>query len=112
MIRRYAVVNGKEAIHSWVEHSPSNSPYFDSLASLFPKARFLHLVRDGRAIAASVMPLDWGSNTIEEAAHGWVEDLAYGFLASSPTGCAIGSGDEAGDHAPSSGAVRCVRPGS
>jgi hypothetical protein len=44
-------------------------------------ARFIHLVRDGRGVAASVIPLDWGPNTVQRAAHWWTERICYGLAA-------------------------------
>lgn len=44
----------------------------------FPDAKFIHIVRDGRGVAASVLPLDWGPNTVERAARWWAEEMASG----------------------------------
>jgi hypothetical protein len=72
---------GKET--TWVDHSPSNLQYLDRLFTLFPDAVAIHLVRDGRAVAASVMPLDWGPNTAYFAARWWARNLAHGLAAES-----------------------------
>ncbi|MGE0824518.1 MAG: sulfotransferase [Candidatus Binatia bacterium] len=74
---------GKPAPRFWVDHTPKNIRYARTLFQLFPDARLIHIVRDGRAVAASVLPLDWGPNAIESAAHFWAERLAYGFAAES-----------------------------
>lgn len=65
----------------WIDHTPTNIRYVPTLLSLFPEAKFIHLVRDGRAVGASIMPLDWGPNTIIHAANWWVEKIAHGLAA-------------------------------
>jgi hypothetical protein len=47
-----------------------------SLASLFPEAKFVHIIRDGRDVALSVM--DVGTRRIEEAALYWKRHVARG----------------------------------
>jgi Sulfotransferase family len=44
-------------------------------AAIWPNAHFLHIVRDGRDLAASHLKTvpDWGYRTVAEAAHGWLE---------------------------------------
>lgn len=81
LVRERAARDDKPGIRYWVEHSPTQSRYVESLLRTFPNAFFLHLVRDGRAVAASMLPLDWGANSVKEAAHMWLEELAYGFTA-------------------------------
>ena len=65
----------------WVDHTPSNIRHLKRLFSLFPEARAIHLVRDGRAVAASVLPLDWGPNTAFFAAEWWSRCLSPGLAA-------------------------------
>ena len=67
----------------WIDHTPKNARYAATLFHVFPDARMIHIVRDGRAVAASVLPLDWGPNEIEPAARFWAERLAYGLVAES-----------------------------
>jgi hypothetical protein len=69
---------GKSHTDTWVDHSPGNFSYALTLLNLYPNARFIHIVRDGRAIASSIMPLDWGPNTIIRTAEWWVRGTAYG----------------------------------
>ena len=71
----------KENWHVWVDHTPGNIEYLDLLFDLFPAAKAIHLVRDGRGVTASILPLDWGANTITEAAHWWLEKMSFGLAA-------------------------------
>ena len=65
----------------WVDHTPWNIRFAPTLFDLFPQAKMIHLVRDGRAVAASIMPLDWGPNVIQEAAPWWSMKVGWGLMA-------------------------------
>jgi hypothetical protein len=65
----------------WVDHTPENISYVESLRRQFPQAKFIHIVRDGRAVAASIMPLDWGPNSIVKAARWWMRNVSFGLAA-------------------------------
>lgn len=71
IIIQYASKKGKYNPKVWVDHTPSNIKNAMNLLRLFPDAKFLHIVRDGRAVSASIMPLDWGTNTIYKSALSW-----------------------------------------
>lgn len=81
LVECFAGGRGKVEARNWIDHTPNNLRYADRLARLFPEARFVHLVRDGRGVAASVIPLDWGPNTVISAAAWWTEKIAYGLAA-------------------------------
>jgi hypothetical protein len=55
----------------WVDHTPENINYAALLLELFPRSKIVHIIRDGRAVANSILPLDWGPNTIVKAAPWW-----------------------------------------
>lgn len=82
LLRELAAAYGRQAgkpeARVWFDHTPGNIRFGRSLHESFPEARFLHLVRDGRAVAASVIPLDWGPNTAREAAHHWATQVCAG----------------------------------
>ena len=65
----------------WFDHDPYNFKNRKTILEHFPDACFIHIVRDGRAVAASVMPLDWGPNTIYHAAHFYKKSLKHGLEA-------------------------------
>jgi hypothetical protein len=57
------------------------SGYLDRLYlinELFPEAQFIHIIRDGRDVAKSVMQLPWGPNDIIAAAAWWDEYVRLG----------------------------------
>jgi len=83
-VKKYAEsINSSKSPNLWIDHTPTNMKYAKTLLEVFPQAKFVHIVRDGRAVASSVMPLDWGPNTITKAASWWVEHTAYGLAAES-----------------------------
>jgi L-lactate utilization protein LutC len=45
---------------------------------VLPEARFIHLIRDGRDVALSVMSMEWGPDTVEGAARRWKKRVLRG----------------------------------
>jgi hypothetical protein len=43
----------------WAEKTPHNLLFMVALAEIFPNARFLHVVRDGRDVACSLLNMNW-----------------------------------------------------
>jgi hypothetical protein len=62
----------------WIDHTPDNFKYQTMLKRLFPEARYIHIVRDGRAVCASIKPLDWGPNNAYTASRHWAQRLQEG----------------------------------
>lgn len=84
IVKRYGEKHGKSNPKMWIDHTPTNLVYANILFDLFPEAKMIHIVRDGRAVAASLlMHLDWRPNTINKAAHFWIEKVSYGLGAES-----------------------------
>lgn len=81
LVQLYAAEHGSSEVATWIDHSPDNIGYVRQLLMLFPDSKFIHLVRDGRAVASSVMPLNWGPNTILASAKWWKEWVERGLLA-------------------------------
>ncbi len=59
----------------WVDHTPDNFKHYPVLRALFPDARYVHIVRDGRAVFQSVRNLDWGPNNAYSGSRHWAERL-------------------------------------
>lgn len=81
IVHSYSLHLGKKDQRFWIDHTPWNMRYASFLNKLFPEAKFIHIVRDGRAVAASLRNVDWGIPHIEKAARFWAEKLAYGLAA-------------------------------
>lgn len=78
LVRTYGARSGRMDIDYWVEHQPGNVRHMRALAEACPDARFVHIVRDGRAVANSLLKVDWGPNSISSAAHFWSQRVAMG----------------------------------
>ncbi len=77
ILRRYLERNlpEKSAVPVWVDHTPDNMRYYATLRRLFPDARFIHIVRDGRAVYQSVRSLNWGPNNAYIGTRFWASRL-------------------------------------
>ncbi|MBZ5738501.1 sulfotransferase family protein [Nocardioides mangrovi] len=72
---------GVDPLGSWIEHSPHNMRYCATLLRAFPDAHFVHLVRDGRAVGASLRRTDFGPHVSTAVARWWIESVAMGLAA-------------------------------
>ena len=68
---------------TWIDHTPGNCKHSQQLFAHFPSSRFVHLVRDGRAVFASVKWLDWGPSTGKACAQWWLLHVAQGLATES-----------------------------
>jgi hypothetical protein len=78
LVAQYSEQVDKTSTVMWVDHTPHNIRYATALGEMFSDMKLIHIVRDGRAVANSIIPLDWGPNTVIKAAPWWVEKVAYG----------------------------------
>jgi len=83
LIWYYAVDHGHDPSRPlyWIDHTPHNICHLTILRRLFPEAHFVHLMRDGRGVAASLLPLDWGPNSTQKAARFWMRMTGIGLAA-------------------------------
>ena len=68
----YAMYAEREGKQRFGDKTPFYVRKMDLIQRTLPEARFIHIIRDGRAVALSIMGLWFGPNTIEEAAEFWV----------------------------------------
>ncbi len=68
--RLYAENQGKPDAR-WGDKTPGYIKHMREIQTHLPEARFIHLIRDGRDVALSVLKQDWGPQTIEAAAEKW-----------------------------------------
>lgn len=62
----------------WGDKTPDNLANMAAIQTLLPEALFIHMLRDGRDTALSILPLWWGPSTIPEAAKWWVARIQQG----------------------------------
>jgi sulfotransferase family protein len=55
----------------WINKTPGLLNHLDGLARLYPGAKCIHIIRDGRDVAVSNLGQKWGPNNVHEAARRW-----------------------------------------
>jgi hypothetical protein len=70
LLDAYRLAHKPSATHIG-EKSPAHSLFIPALAALFPNTRFIHIVRDPRAVVESLRRMPWGPRTISGAAFLW-----------------------------------------
>ena len=61
--------------HFIVERTPLHVFHLDLIGRLYPDARVVHIIRDGRDVARSMLNQDWGPRTVQAAASDWVAGI-------------------------------------
>lgn len=75
VLRAYATCRGKVR---WGDKTPGYVSYVAELARWFPTAQFVHVIRDGREVAASLAERPWGSRSPTTGAFWWVHKVRAG----------------------------------
>lgn len=58
-----------------VERTPSHVLHLDLIHDVFPDSKVVHIVRDGRAVARSLVSMPWGPTSIAGAAELWRDSV-------------------------------------
>ena len=53
------------------ERTPMHAFHLELIAEIYPDARFVHIIRDGRDAARSIVAQEWGPDRLEDAAAEW-----------------------------------------
>lgn len=75
LYRTYAASEGKSR---WADKTPDYVTRMPRILDMIPTGRFIHVIRDGRAVAASLAAQSWGPSTVRSAAHHWATRVARG----------------------------------
>jgi len=67
----FRIYADKEMKPRYGDKTPIHVLHVEYLAELFPEARFIHLIRDGRNVTLSNLELDWGPESVWEGAVYW-----------------------------------------
>lgn len=51
------------------------------MEEIFPGSKYIHIIRDGRGVAKSIIPLNWGPSAVETAAYWWMAFVSAGVVA-------------------------------
>ena len=73
--RAYASLAGKSR---WGDKTPAYLHHVNELLAIWPDARFIVLVRDGRDVALSIVGLPFGPNNVWAAARCWAAGIRRG----------------------------------
>ena len=73
--RFYAARRGKSR---YADKNPNNVLHVGPIAELFPEARFLHVIRDGRDSTLSYLAASFGPTNVAEAALYWRRFVGHG----------------------------------
>ena len=60
------------------ERTPWHVYHLPLIAEVYPDARFVHIVRDGRDAARSIVAQPWGPDNVKDAAEEWRSSVAAG----------------------------------
>lgn len=69
----YAALRGK---HRYADKTPGHALHLVRLAELFPEGVFVHVIRDGRDVALSMVEMSWGPTDIAGAALHWADRVS------------------------------------
>ena len=82
LFRASAHKHGKQR---WGDKTPRHVLHISWFAEAFPNAKFVHVTRDGRDVAISLLKAGWVSSFLQ-AAHHWQERVEIGISAGSALG--------------------------
>jgi Sulfotransferase family len=68
----YAEAQGKPR---WGEKTPQYLRMMGRIARTLPEAHFVHIIRDGRDVALSLLSVEWGPTNVRHAAEQWVDEI-------------------------------------
>src|SRR5215218_6823835 len=74
----YTFYAEREGKPRWGEKTPGYVRYMQTIERVLPEARFIHLIRDGRDVAISILRQDMGLDQIVKAAKNWKNLIAKG----------------------------------
>lgn len=87
VISLYASRTHQDPDGVWIDHTPNNLRFALRLSALLgTDLKFIHIVRDGRAVANSIAPLDWGPNTPVACGRFWSAHVGIGLAAEAALG--------------------------
>jgi hypothetical protein len=61
-----------------IERTPWHVYHLELIAAVYPDAPIIHIIRDGRDVARSLLSQSWGPRTMEAAAEEWRSSVAAG----------------------------------
>jgi ketosteroid isomerase-like protein len=59
-----------------IEHTPAHVRHLELIGDVYPDASVIHIIRDGRDVARSLVAQPWGPGSLAEAAQRWVDSVS------------------------------------
>ena len=81
LVKSYACSQLKNDPLAWIDHQPGHVKHIGKIRKMYPNLKVIHIIRDGRAVANSIVPLDWGPNSINRAAYYYEQRIGFGLAA-------------------------------
>lgn len=63
----------REGFETWGDKTPHYILDLEIIYRLFPKSKYIYIVRDGRDVALSLLKKEWGPNNVYSCAEYWVK---------------------------------------
>jgi hypothetical protein len=82
----FAIVTERAGKPRWADKTPIQVEEISTIAGVFPEARFLHVIRDGRDVALSFMERPFGPRDVWDAARLWDRLVRAGVRAGAELG--------------------------
>jgi hypothetical protein len=82
----YALYARQQGKSVYGDKTPVFVSHVRTLAGLFPEAVFVHLLRDGRDVALSIVDVAWGPDSLDQAALYWRQQVRRGLRAARSLG--------------------------
>lgn len=82
----YRAYTRRQGKSRWGDKTPRYVERIPEIAGLFPEARFIHLIRDGRDVALSYADVDFGPKNVARAAKLWGDRVRAGLRDGRPLG--------------------------
>ena len=79
----YSELHGRER---WGDKRPNYIQFMDDIHELFPDAQFVHIIRDGRDSAASLLTMPWWDRGYVNAVYKWRDAIESGHRAAEKFG--------------------------
>ncbi len=77
----YRAFAAAEKKSRWGDKTPYYIEWIDEIVAVWPNAKFVELVRDGRDVALSIIPLPFGGNNVWVAGRDWANGIREGLRA-------------------------------
>jgi hypothetical protein len=82
----FAIVTERAGKPRWADKTPAQVEEISTIAGVFPEARFLHIIRDGRDVALSFEERPFGPRDVWDAARLWDRLVRAGMRAGAKLG--------------------------